>query len=88
MFPQTGDGGHYNCDDIPLFEIGSVYYENYLVNIRLPTHTHKNRHIGEVSDLHFVVCTIKCATLFGFSDPWGWYSIWRGGGGGGITFGD
>ena len=84
MFPQTGDGGHYNCDDIPLFEIGSVYYENYLVNIRLPTHTHKNRHIGEVSDLHFVVCTIKCATLFGFSDPqymaggrgWGHY-FWR-----------
>ncbi|XP_031564321.1 protein wntless homolog [Actinia tenebrosa] len=48
------DGGYYDCEDIPFFEIGSVYHEYYLVNLRLPVHRSKNRHIGPVSELHFV----------------------------------
>ncbi|KAK3749215.1 hypothetical protein QZH41_018268 [Actinostola sp. cb2023] len=47
-------GGYYNCDDLPFFEIGSVFHEYYLVNIRLPGHRAQNRGIGQVSGLQLV----------------------------------
>ena len=49
-----GDDGYYNCEDIPFFEIGNVYYEQYLVNIRLPS-LEKNNKIGKITDVNFVV---------------------------------
>lgn len=47
-----GDDGYYNCEEIPFFEIGSVHYEEYLVNIRLPPKDNSN--FGQVSEVHFV----------------------------------
>lgn len=48
-----GDDGYYNCEDIPFFEIGNVYYDQYLVNIRLPS-LEKNNKIGKITDVNFV----------------------------------
>ena len=65
---QTTPGeGFYNCEEIPFFEIGSVFYDEYLVNIRLPitSHSNKNRNIGPVSELHFVV--IKSSQYYWYS---------------------
>lgn len=51
---QSGaDDGFYNCEEIPFFEIGSVHYEEYLVNIRLPA-KHWNNKIGKISEFNFV----------------------------------
>jgi len=51
---QTGgDDGYYSCEEIPFFEVGSVHYEEYLVNIRLPA-IKANEKIGKVADIHFV----------------------------------
>lgn len=56
---QSGtDDGYYNCEEMPFFEIGSVHYEEYLVNIRLPA-VKTNEKIGQVSEIHFVVSCIK-----------------------------
>lgn len=55
LFLQSGsDDGYYNCEDIPFFEIGNVYYEEYLVNVRLPSLV-KNNQIGKITDINFVV---------------------------------
>ena len=43
---------------MPFFEIGSVHYEEYLVNIRLPA-VKTNEKIGQVADIHFVVSYIN-----------------------------
>ncbi|KXJ14740.1 protein wntless homolog [Exaiptasia diaphana] len=51
---DKSEGGYYNCDDLPFFEIGSVFYNYYLVNVRLPGYRSKNRGIGQVSGLEFV----------------------------------
>lgn len=47
------DDGYYKCEEMPFFEIGSVHYEEYLVNIRLPA-VKTNEKIGQVADIHFV----------------------------------
>lgn len=52
------EGGYYNCDDLPFFEIGSAHHEMYLVNVRLPGHRAQNRGIGQVSGLEFVVSMV------------------------------
>ncbi|XP_029164188.1 protein wntless [Nylanderia fulva] len=38
---------NYNCHVIPLFELGSLYHDYYLLNIRLPSDT-KNQGLGHV----------------------------------------
>lgn len=56
---QSGtDDGYYKCEEMPFFEIGSVHYEEYLVNIRLPA-VKTNEKIGPVADIHFVVSYIN-----------------------------
>lgn len=56
---QSGtDDGYYKCEEMPFFEIGSVHYEEYLVNIRLPA-VKTNEKVGPVADIHFVVSYIN-----------------------------
>ncbi|XP_066453743.1 protein wntless homolog B-like [Eleutherodactylus coqui] len=56
--PKTDDnqGRYYECDVLPLMELGSVAHKYYLVNIRLPINERKkiNLDIGEINDLRLV----------------------------------
>lgn len=49
-------GYHYNCSDIPLFELGSLHHDFYLLNIRLPVDNEKqtNQGLGHVDGLWLV----------------------------------
>nr|XP_033772303.1 protein wntless homolog isoform X2 [Geotrypetes seraphini] len=65
---QISEGHYYECDLIPLIELGSVAHKYYLVNIRLPVNERKkvNIGIGEIKDL-------KLTTIFqngGFTKVW------------------
>ncbi|RUS78675.1 hypothetical protein EGW08_013563 [Elysia chlorotica] len=53
---QREEGDSYNCDLLPLFELGSVYYDFYLINIRLPISekNNYNRKIGRLSNLKVI----------------------------------
>ncbi|GLV43238.1 wntless [Carabus blaptoides fortunei] len=52
-FDYKGDGYPYNCSSIPLFELGSLHHDYYLLNLRLPVDTEKqmNQHIGHIADI-------------------------------------
>ena len=47
----------YNCNTLPLFELGSLHHDYYLLNIRLPVDTDRkmNLNIGNIKDLHLTV---------------------------------
>ncbi|CAH3944132.1 protein wntless [Pieris brassicae] len=46
------EGYLYNCSAMPLFELGSLYHDYYLLNIRLPVETKDmNAHIGHIEDM-------------------------------------
>ncbi|XP_026750584.1 protein wntless [Galleria mellonella] len=46
----------YNCSAIPLFELGSLYHDFYLLNVRLPVDTpDMNTNIGHLQDLWLTV---------------------------------
>lgn len=46
----------YNCDLIPLFELGSLHHDYYLLNLRLPTDmiNQRNVGIGKLVDINLV----------------------------------
>ncbi|KAJ6634656.1 Protein wntless [Pseudolycoriella hygida] len=46
----------YQCSPIPLFELGSLHHDFYLLNIRLPVDSDlkMNLNIGNVQDLHLI----------------------------------
>ncbi|KAH0948677.1 hypothetical protein HN011_002944 [Eciton burchellii] len=46
---------NYNCSVVPLFELGSLYHDYYLLNIRLPTDASKNQGLGHIVDLWLTV---------------------------------
>ncbi|XP_059174056.1 protein wntless homolog B-like isoform X2 [Physella acuta] len=49
------DGNSYNCDLIPLFELGSVHYDYYLINIRLPVNLKNTvNHFGQLGDMYII----------------------------------
>ncbi|KFB39690.1 hypothetical protein ZHAS_00007161 [Anopheles sinensis] len=47
----------YNCNTIPLFELGSLHHDFYLLNVRLPVDSNlrMNLDIGHIRDLHLSV---------------------------------
>uniref|UniRef100_A0A182K336 Protein wntless n=1 Tax=Anopheles christyi TaxID=43041 RepID=A0A182K336_9DIPT len=47
----------YNCNTIPLFELGSLHHDFYLLNVRLPVDSERrmNLDIGHIKDLHLSV---------------------------------
>lgn len=51
------DSYSYSCETIPLFELGSLHHDYYLLNIRLPVDSDKkmNLNIGYIRDLHLSV---------------------------------
>ncbi|XP_011299907.1 protein wntless [Fopius arisanus] len=46
---------NYNCGMIPLFELGSLYHDYYLLNIRLPMEKAVNEGLGHITDLSLTV---------------------------------
>uniref|UniRef100_A0A8C5QGJ5 Wnt ligand secretion mediator n=1 Tax=Leptobrachium leishanense TaxID=445787 RepID=A0A8C5QGJ5_9ANUR len=65
---QANEGHNYDCDLLPLLELGSVAHKYYLLNIKLPVNDQKkiNLGIGEIKDLRLV-------TIFqngGFTQVW------------------
>ncbi|XP_039297505.1 protein wntless-like isoform X1 [Nilaparvata lugens] len=51
------DGYHYTCSFIPMFELGSLHHDFYLLNIRLPVDSEKhiNERLGHIEDMWLVV---------------------------------
>ncbi|XP_046426911.1 protein wntless isoform X2 [Neodiprion fabricii] len=47
----------YNCSVVPLFELGSLFHDYYLLNVRLPADTDRNinQGLGHVTDLLLTV---------------------------------
>lgn len=47
----------YNCNAIPLFELGSLHHDYYLLNVRIPVDSDMkmNLDIGHIQDLHLSV---------------------------------
>lgn len=50
------EGVHYHCSIIPLFELGSLHHDFYLLNIRLPVDAEKktNQGLGHLEDMWLV----------------------------------
>lgn len=57
LYIQMIDEYLYSCSTIPLFELGSLHHDFYLLNIRLPVDTDRkmNLDIGHIKDLHLTV---------------------------------
>lgn len=53
---ERKDGYHYNCTIAPLFELGSLHHDYYLLNIRFPVDTAKqiNTGLGHIEHLWLV----------------------------------
>ncbi|XP_018896110.1 protein wntless [Bemisia tabaci] len=49
-------GHHYNCSIVPLFELGSLHHDYYVINIRLPVDSDRklNHGLGFVTDMWLV----------------------------------
>lgn len=47
----------YQCDTIPIFEMGSLHHDFYLLNVRIPVDSDRkmNLNIGFITDLHLAV---------------------------------
>lgn len=48
------DGYLYNCSLLPLFELGALHHDYYLLNLRFPVIYDNNRGLGPVADLWLV----------------------------------
>lgn len=54
---QLTDKYLYNCETIPLFELGALHHDYYLLNVRLPVDSDRqmNLNIGPIRDLQLSV---------------------------------
>ncbi|XP_017774107.1 PREDICTED: protein wntless-like [Nicrophorus vespilloides] len=50
----NSEGYPYNCTTVPLFELGSLHHDYYMLNLRLPADKKRNN-IGWISDIHLHV---------------------------------
>lgn len=51
-------GSYYDCKLLPFFELGTVHYHFYLINIRIPVFNKMqqvNHDIGKIEDIQFIV---------------------------------
>ncbi|XP_018322265.1 protein wntless [Agrilus planipennis] len=60
------DGYPYVCSSVPLFELGSLHHDFYLLNLRLPVDNNKNIHVGHISDIHLHIIYMNG----GFTKVW------------------
>ena len=53
---EKKEGFHYDCSILPLFELGSLHHDFYLLNVRLPVDSEKktNQGLGHVADVWLV----------------------------------
>ncbi|CAG9817913.1 unnamed protein product [Phaedon cochleariae] len=49
---EEREGYPYNCTMVPLFELGCLYHDYYLMNLRLPYSESKNTNLGKVEDVY------------------------------------
>lgn len=49
------EGQFYQCDPVPLMELGSVSHKYFLLNLRLPANSTTNVGVGEIKDVQVVV---------------------------------
>ncbi|XP_031626580.1 protein wntless [Contarinia nasturtii] len=54
---ELSDEYLYSCSTLPLFELGSLHHDFYLLNVRLPVDSERkmNLNIGNIRDLHLTV---------------------------------
>ena len=52
---QKSEGYAYNCSIVPLFELGSLHHDYYLLNLRLPDTDSKNNFKAHVDDIYLHV---------------------------------
>ena len=54
-----------HCDALSFFELGSVHYDYYLVNFRIPIHetTEMNLHLGAIKEATLAVSLILTLRL-------------------------
>jgi len=52
--PPTKDGYLYNCSLLPLFELGALHHDFYLLNIRFPVIYENNRGLGPIADVWLI----------------------------------
>lgn len=57
MFQQIEDGHNYQCGLVPLFELGSLHHNYYLINIKIPVNEQSGMNIGlgHLKDIWLVV---------------------------------
>lgn len=49
------EGRFYQCDPVPLLELGCVAHKYFLINLRLPVNDTTNVGVGEIKDVQVVV---------------------------------
>ena len=49
---QSSEYGTYECHDMPLFELGNVFYNHYLINIQLPHRLGVNNKVPRLESLY------------------------------------
>jgi Wnt-binding factor required for Wnt secretion len=56
-FFQRKAGYYYSCSIVPLFELGSLHHDYYLLDIRLPVDDNNNMNngLGQIVDIWLVV---------------------------------
>ncbi|KAF6216157.1 hypothetical protein GE061_000496 [Apolygus lucorum] len=66
VMEQKKDLYPYNCSIVPLFELGSLHHDYYLLNIRLPVDKGRNAKLGHVADIW----------LFAINQTGGFTKVW------------
>lgn len=62
---QKKDGYPYNCSILPLFELGSLHHDFYLINIRIPVDYARkiNTELGHIADMWLFVSIVMVKIL-------------------------